>query len=118
MEKAREDLRITPESISENHVYVLEKDSAIAGFFCLIMGNGRKELDFFFVEPGFIGKGYGKALWEGFLEIAGKVGGGEIKIIADPNAVGFYEKMGAIIVGEYTSTLFENRKLPLMKVIV
>ncbi|SCB67628.1 GCN5-related N-acetyltransferase [Bacillus mycoides] len=36
-------------------------------------------------------------------------------IDSDPNAKGFYVKMGAKLIGETPSTVFKNRLLPLLQ---
>jgi len=60
-----------------------------------------------------MGRGIGRALFKHALEQARKLGHRTLKIEADPNAEGFYKRMGARHVGA-TVTSIENqrRKLP------
>lgn len=41
-----------------------------------------------------------------------------IRIHSDPHAEAFYVKMGAVRIGEIESTVFPDRKLPLMELIL
>lgn len=118
MEACRNDLTISEKYISSNFVYVLEDEFRIIGFFSLILNDGKSVLDDLFIHPKFIGKGYGRILWNGIIKIAKEMGINEFSIDADPHAEEFYRKMGAIRIGYVDSTVFKDRKLPLMKVIV
>ncbi|MCD8502525.1 MAG: GNAT family N-acetyltransferase [Bacillaceae bacterium] len=64
LEKVREDLTVSQKNISSNQVYVLEKENEIIGFFYLNTRFEESELESFFVDPDFIGKGYGRLLWD------------------------------------------------------
>jgi GNAT superfamily N-acetyltransferase len=116
IEACREALTLSERSISEDFIYVLEASSGIIGFFSLTADPGKSELDFLFIKPEHIGLGYGKLLWNRILETAREAGISEFTIDADPNAEAFYLKMGAVRIGEVDSTVFSNRKLPLLKV--
>lgn len=118
IEACRQALTISKECIASNYVYVLEDKSVIMDFFCLVANGKAGELDSLFIDTQFIGKGYGRLLWNSILQNAKDIGIDEFTIDADPNAEEFYKKMGAIRIGEVESTVFENRKLPLMKVLV
>ena len=54
------------------------------------------ELDFLFIEPAGIGMGYGKQLWQHAVDTARLAGFGTLLIEAEPQAEGFYKKMGAV----------------------
>lgn len=118
VEACREALTISESTIASEFVYVLEEESDIIGFFCFDVNGDKSELDDLFIVPEFIGKGYGRLLWNSILEKAKELGISEFTIDSDPYAEGFYKKMGAIRIGEIASTVFKDRKLPLMKVVV
>ena len=118
IEACKEDLTISEQKIEKNHVYVLEDPSGIIGFYCLAAKGKTGSLDFLFIDPGFIGKGYGRLLWESIMQTAREIGLEEFTIDSDPHAEEFYKKMGAVRIGEVGSTVFRDRKLPLMKVSV
>lgn len=55
-------------------------------------------------------------MWEDLLNKAKALGISEFTLHSEPKAEGFYLKMGAKKIGITTSTVFPDRKLPLMKV--
>jgi GNAT superfamily N-acetyltransferase len=99
------DLTISPEFISANVVYVAEQDGQIEGFYALCIGETKAELEHLWVAPAHIGTGVGKALFLDAMERASSFRLSEIEISADPNAEGFYERMGAQKVGEVDSEI-------------
>ncbi|MED3053119.1 GNAT family N-acetyltransferase [Bacillus thuringiensis] len=109
----KEDLTITEEYIKNNFVYVLVNDNAKIGFFSFLRND--KALDFLYIHPHYKGKGYGKILWEYVIEKANELGLKSFTIDSDPNAKGYYLKMGAQLIGETPSTVFKGRVLPLLK---
>lgn len=70
-------------------------------------------LDACWVRPASAGRGIGRLLVEDAVRIAGNLGASALQVIADPNAVGFYEKLGFIRIGEEPSTP-EGRRLPVL----
>ena len=71
-----------------------------------------------FVEPAVMGHGVGRALWTHALRRARVLRWPELLVEADPHALGFYEAMGATVVGERPSTVVPGRVLPLLRVTV
>ncbi|MBE7103375.1 GNAT family N-acetyltransferase [Bacillus cereus] len=109
----KEDLTITEEYIKDNFVYVLENDNTKIGFFSFL--RNENTLDFLYIHPDDKGKGYGKILWMFVIEKANELGLKSFTIDSDPNAKGFYLKMGAKLIGETPSTVFKDRLLPLLQ---
>ncbi|WP_144610957.1 GNAT family N-acetyltransferase [Bacillus cereus] len=109
----KEDLTITEEYINNNFVYVLENDNTKIGFFSFLRND--KALDVLYIHPRYKGKGYGKILWGYVIQQANELGIKSFTIDSDPNAKGFYLKMGAKLIGETPSTVFKDRLLPLLK---
>jgi len=111
------DLTISSDFILDNHVYVAEEDGQIQGFYALIVSGDRAELDHMWVAPACIGTGVGKALFLDAMERAAALKVLAVEISADPNAAGFYRRMGATDVGE-TDASFDGvtRKLPRRKI--
>jgi len=113
----RNDLTVTPTFIQNNWVFVIEKENYIAGFYGLTPSNDHNnavEMEFLFVEPTAIGQGYGKQLWHHAIQTLTELGFQAIVLAADPNAVPFYQAMGAKIIGETPSSVRPNRMLPVM----
>ncbi|MBC6974765.1 GNAT family N-acetyltransferase [Bacillus sp. Xin] len=114
IQACKEDLTITDDYIVNNYVYVLENEGIKIGFFSF----QRKEedaLDFLYLHPNYKGKGYGKLLWQSVVEKAAELGIKSFTIDSDPNAKGYYMKMGAKLIGETPSTVFKGRVLPLLQ---
>jgi GNAT superfamily N-acetyltransferase len=97
-------LTITPEFIEANFVSLAEVEGDEAGFFSLIEEDAGWELAHFFVLPKYIGQGIGRELWQEALRRLDNIAPGEpLSIESDPNAEGFYLRMGARRVGELTT---------------
>lgn len=108
-------LTITPRFISDNKVYAACVDGEIAGFSALVADEGRVWLDHLWVSPQHIGTGVGKALFIHAAGEAASTGAFVMEIESDPNAEGFYKRMGAARVGETASEIEgERRVLPLL----
>jgi GNAT superfamily N-acetyltransferase len=104
MEACRDELTV---SLDRAHVRVAH-DGALLGFH----GLDGDELTWLFVAPGAMGRGVGRALVRDACALARAAGIGRLRIEADPNAVGFYERMGASRVGEVASGSIPGRVLP------
>jgi N-acetylglutamate synthase-like GNAT family acetyltransferase len=107
------DLTISSDFISNNQVYVAEREGKIVGFYALVVGEEKAELEHMWVAPEHIGTGVGKEL---FIHAMQTVAGDNISTVelsADPNAEGFYQRMGARRVGEVSSEMDgQTRVLP------
>ena len=117
MQRWDADLTITPEFIEANHVYLAEDDDRVSGFYALTVTDRKAELEHMWVAPDLIGTGVGKELFLAAMEKAAELQVTAVGISADPNAEGFYKKMGAYRVGETTSDLDgESRVLPRLSI--
>ena len=111
------DLTISPEFITNNQVYVAEQAGEIQGFYALCINDTQAELDHMWVAPQFIGTGVGKELFLDAMERAAGLRIREVEISSDPNAAGFYERMGAKKIGEVDSEVEgQLRKLPRLRI--
>ena len=109
----QDDLTISPDFIVANQVFVAEQDDQILGFYALKIRHEKAELDHLWVAPEHIGSGVGKQLFIHAMQSAARRHVSEIEILSDPNAEGFYQKMGAHRVGETVSEIDgESRGLP------
>jgi GNAT superfamily N-acetyltransferase len=109
------DLTISSDFIRDNHVYVADDDGEIRGFYALCVTGNKAELEHMWVTPDFIGKGVGKELFLDAMERAAALNVTEVGFTSDPNAAGFYRRMGANEIGE-TESAISGRKLPRMKI--
>jgi GNAT superfamily N-acetyltransferase len=111
------DLTISSDFVEANPVFVAETDNQILGFYALIIREDKAELDHLWVSPEHIGAGVGKELFLHAMQTAASRNVSEVEISSDPNAEGFYRKMGAHRLGEVVSEIDgEPRVLPRMKV--
>ncbi|MBC8028696.1 MAG: GNAT family N-acetyltransferase [Pyrinomonadaceae bacterium] len=101
----KDDLTISPDFVAANQVFVAEDDRQIAGFYALIIRRDRAELDHMWVAPEHIGSGVGKELFLHAMQNAAGQNISEVEISSDPNAEGFYQKMGAHRSGETVSEI-------------
>lgn len=109
----QDDLTISPEFVAANQVYVAERDGDLLGFYALIIRKEKAELDHLWVAPAHIGTGVGKELFIHAMRCAAKENVSGVEILSDPNAEGFYRKLGAHRIGEAVSEIDgEPRTLP------
>lgn len=113
LESCREDLEVSEEEIENDLVYILEEGGRILGFY--LFSYKLNELDALFIDHDYIQKGYGKVLWEHLVQELSLRGIREFEIVADPNAAGFYRRMGAREVRKVQSLRDRNRKLVLFE---
>jgi GNAT superfamily N-acetyltransferase len=110
-------LTVSPEFIRDNHVYVAEADGEVRGFYALCVSGEKAELEHMWVRPDCIGTGIGKELFLDAMERAAALDVRDVELSADPNAAGFYTRMGAMQIGEVDSPIDgEERKLPRLKI--
>lgn len=88
------------------------KDRAI-GVASVIPEGESADLDLFFVDPPFMGRGMGRVLFEAAVRSARLFGARTLTILADPNAAAFYERMGARFLRNAPSDAIPGRSLPL-----
>jgi GNAT superfamily N-acetyltransferase len=113
-------LTITAAFIRDNEVYAAaDEDGVLLGFYALTGAPPKLTLDHLWVQPQSFSGGVGRALFEHAIQRAAELGAATIEIESDPNAEGFYEKMGAETVGEVTYELEGMpRSLPLMLYVI
>jgi GNAT superfamily N-acetyltransferase len=110
-------LTITRQFILLNEVYAaVDDDETVLGFYALAGMGERMVLEHLWVQPRSLHAGVGRKLFEHAVALAAQLGVRRIEIESDPNAEGFYQKMGAETVGEVTYELEGlPRSLPLMQ---
>jgi len=110
-------LTFSPEYFEENESWVAETDNAPIAFYTLLEKDGKAWIDNLWVSPEFMGQGIGKKLFLHALEVSKQRGYKSLQLEADPNATGFYEKMGMKKTGERASEVEgQPRILPIMEV--
>lgn len=120
MARCREELTVTGEKIrlARYDYRVCVEQDRVVGFHALEwLDNDRASLEALFVEPGDIGKGFGKQLISDAKKRARAHGAGEILIEGDPHADGFYRGVGALKIGRRPSGSIAGRWLPLYSLV-
>ena len=111
------ELTISSDFVNENEVYVMAGDEEVRGFYALVVRNDKAELEHLWVAPKHIGTGVGKELFVHAMQQAAGRNVSEVEISADPNAEGFYKKMGAHRIGDVQADMDnEPRTIPRMAV--
>lgn len=111
----RDILTMRPEFVAANVAYVAIEDDRALGFYLLTTESDGMDLDHLWIMPDAMGRGIGRALFEHAAGEARRLGFHVIKIEADPNAEGFYRRMGAERVGTSVTEIEGGRReLPLL----
>ena len=117
MEAARQALSVEPGAIAEGWVWVAEgprRRPIGVGVLKRTDDATLIDLDALFVEPDAQRSGAGEALMARLTAIARSLGATRLRIESDPNAARFYERQGAVRVGE-TPGVTPGRVLPVFE---
>lgn len=99
-----------------NESWAAEMDGRPVGFYTLLEKEGAAWLENLWVMPEYIGMGVGRTLFLHAVDLARRRGYRTLQLEADPNAAGFYEKMGMHRTGErYSEVDGQPRVLPVME---
>lgn len=126
LDRCRPELTLTPTDVKQRRTAVAELDGKIAGFVTVVgdpaapapagsaPGVVEGELDMLFIDPWAIGQGVGRRLFDHAAKAAAAEGFTALFIVSDPQAEGFYLRLGAIRDGESVSPS-TGRALPLLR---
>jgi GNAT superfamily N-acetyltransferase len=105
----------SPAGLNQKDVWVAEAAGRAIGWASLLPGVDPEVvvLDDLWVEPAWIGKGVGSLLFRRAAERARELGARRVEWEAEPNALGFYERLGGRYVRDSAPTVF-GRVIPLM----
>ena len=110
----QEELQVTNEKLSKLHYCIAQSEDKIVGFYALeFLSKSEYELEALFIDPKYIGKGFGKALITHAKCHAKKMGAKSLIIQGDPNANKFYLAAGGVLTGELESGSIPGRFLPI-----
>src|SRR6266446_778260 len=117
IEHWKDDLTITPDFITTHEMYVAVAGEVIAGCCAWVRRDSLAELERMWIKPAHMGNGVGRALFNQVVSRAKSLGARAVELSADPNAEGFYQRMGATRIGEVRSDVEgQPRVLPRMSV--
>ena len=112
-------LTFTPEYFEKNESWVAVDSGKQIGFYTLLDNHATAWIDNLWVLPEYIGKGIGKQLFLHAVELAHQREYTILQLEADPNAAGFYEKMGMRKIGERQAEVDgQPRILPIMEMLI
>jgi GNAT superfamily N-acetyltransferase len=107
----------SPQYIMEHEVWVMSANDKPIAFYSFNQIAEELWLENMWVLPEYIGDGIGGQLFSHALERCRERGESVLKIESDPNAQGFYEKMGAQKIDEHKYELDgQLRVLPVMAI--
>ena len=107
---------VTRELVGARRCCVVAFDGHRAvGFAVLDDEKERAWLEDLWVEPGYFGRGVGRALVGDCVKRSRDWGRRVLELESDPHAEGFYLRLGAVRVGERASAVASDRNLPLMR---
>jgi GNAT superfamily N-acetyltransferase len=112
MEECRNELTVDPEDCRKGSVVLAEVDGVVSGFYKISGEPPSGILEDLFVRPSRMGEGLGSELMTHAIDKAKSLGMAALEIHSDPNAVGFYEHMGAKQMGNVPSGSVPGRFLP------
>ena len=112
MHACRGELTLTASIMRSSSVKVAEIDGHLVGVTQVTVKGELAELNKLFVEPPCLRSGAGKALFEWAKTVARDAGAATMVIEADPDAAGFYRRMGAVEKGTAPSGSIPGRLLP------
>jgi GNAT superfamily N-acetyltransferase len=116
IEAWRDILTMRPEFIAANVAYCAMEEDRAVGFYLLTTENDGIHLDHLWILPAAMHRGIGRALFEHAVAQTRDLGFRKIKIEADPNAEGFYQRVGACRVGVNSTEMDgQPRELPLLE---
>jgi GNAT superfamily N-acetyltransferase len=108
-------LTVSPEFIAKHETYAAIIDGRIAGFYALGRKGDRADLLHMWVLPDAMGRGVGRSLFLHAVERTKASGCAELEIESDPNAEGFYQRLGAHRIGSSICELEQQRReLPIL----
>lgn len=115
MQACADELLVTEDDLL-NPLYtywVILFDDDIAGYAALRpIDDHIIELNALFIKPSFMHKGAGSKIFKHFMPLLKISSYTHLRIFSDPQAAKFYEKMGAVLVGQEPSGSITNRFLP------
>lgn len=107
-------LEFTPEMLSNSVTYVAELNNQIKGFWCHVL---KQELSDsrFYIYPTVIRTGVGTLIWNIMISDLKQREFEYFTFLSDPHSQGFYEKKGAVKIGQQPSEVLIGKNIPIMR---
>jgi GNAT superfamily N-acetyltransferase len=107
------DLTLEPAFVECHDVWAAVTGGEVAGFYAVTGAGAAREIEHLWVAPGWMGRDVGRFMVEHLVARARAAGAEELRVVSDPNAAGFYLRMGACQVGEQASVPV-GRRVPVL----
>jgi ribosomal protein S18 acetylase RimI-like enzyme len=114
LDACRAELTFSSQDVATRRIVVAESATGVLGFYSIDGQPPSGQLGNLWVVPEAIGTGLGRRLWQDAVTTAGQAGFASLRIEADPNALGFYQAMGAKQIGEAPSGSIPDRTVPVL----
>ena len=115
IEAWRDTLTIQADFVNANETYAAVVDGRAVGFYALCRAGDILRLEHLWVLPDAMNRGVGRALFAHAVERGKALGYRAMEIESDPNAEGFYQRLGACRIGMRITELEEQRReLPVL----
>ena len=119
METWRSQLTFSPRYFEDGESWVAEINNTPIAFYTVLEKNDGAWIENLWVLPDYMGMGTGKKLFLHAVSRSRQRGYLVLQLEADPNAVGFYEKMGMVKVGESSHPIEDQQRiLPVMEMML
>ena len=112
MAACRAELTITAQDLARSQIQVAIDDGRIIAMAQLAQHGRIADIDKLFVDPDVMRSGAGRALFAWCVETARAAGAVALTVVADPDAAGFYRRMGMTEDGKEPSGSIPGRMLP------
>ena len=112
MEIFRRTYRVSKNFITVNLVYKMLNDDQLIGFFGIVKEDYISTLEYFYIASDFIGKGYGKKMWQFMRAICLENHIDQIEFVTSPEAGSFYNACGAENTDIVESLVIKGRMIP------
>jgi GNAT superfamily N-acetyltransferase len=97
-------LELSDRAVREGRTRTAVAGGVIIGFASWLDAGHATEIEDMFVDPDWMGRGIGLALLRDLITLARGRQAGRVEVIANPDAVRFYEKAGFVAGGEAATT--------------
>jgi GNAT superfamily N-acetyltransferase len=118
MQACRKELTLTSAAIMSSTVQVAELDGRLTGVAEVKSSGEVAQLEKLFVEPSMLRNGTGRKLFDWATATARTAGARALVIEADPDAVEFYRRMGAVDDGLVPSGSIQGRFIPRLNLLL
>jgi tRNA (adenine37-N6)-methyltransferase len=109
------DLTLDPAFVERHDVWAAVAGDEVVGFYAVTGDGTTREIEHLWVDPGWMGRGMGRRMLDHLVARARAAGVEELRVVSDPHAAGFYQRMGARQVGEQASVP-AGRRLPVLAI--